>query len=175
MVLAHRHRQIGRPAPVEVTKPAVAIAVRVTLDIFVPEDLKRHMLALQLPMHMGPVRLDAAAVTRLRSVRLVERGLQNRIGDLVAQRPGKPRGLRPPQRLAHRRGCSAHTIRDRLVAKALFKSIAQYLADTPHGHSLRRHLVPSLGQAKGRNISPAEHPDQTPPPGGGIISESGGG
>ncbi|MGP2493556.1 NUDIX hydrolase [Mesorhizobium sp. PUT5] len=34
------------------------------------------------------------------------------------------------------------------MAKAFLKSVSQNLADTPHRQSLRRHLVPSLGQAK---------------------------
>ncbi|TWI21492.1 hypothetical protein IQ26_06865 [Mesorhizobium tianshanense] len=48
------------------------------------------------------------------------------------------------------------------MAKALFKSISQNLADTPHRQSLRRHFIPSPGQPKRRNISPAEHHAHTP-------------
>lgn len=35
MVLSHRHRQTCRPAPVKIAEAAIAIAVRVTRDIFV--------------------------------------------------------------------------------------------------------------------------------------------
>ena len=175
MVLAHRHRQIGRPAPVEIAEAAIAIAVRVTLDIFVPQDLKRHMLALQLTMDMGPVRLDAATMARFCPVRPVKRSLQNRIGDLIAKRPGKPGCLRTTKRFAHRRRRSPDPVRNRLVAKALFKSVAQYLADTPHGQSLRWHLVPSSDKPKEGSCHQQSTRHKQRREGGGIISESGGG
>lgn len=59
MLLPHRHRQLHRPAAVKVTIPAVAIAIRITADILVPENLQRHVLALELAMHLSPVRLGA--------------------------------------------------------------------------------------------------------------------
>jgi hypothetical protein len=92
MGLPHRHRQIGRPAPVKIAETAVAVAVRVAGDVFVPQDLQRHMLALQLPVHISPVRLGRPAMARLRAGRLVERGPQDRVTDLLAKRPGKSGG-----------------------------------------------------------------------------------
>ncbi|MCO6392347.1 hypothetical protein GTW25_15050 [Aliihoeflea aestuarii] len=48
------------------------------------------------------------------------------------------------------------------MAKTIFKSVSQNLADTPHGHSLRRHLVPSSGQAKRSEPERTSRP--CPPP-----------
>jgi len=48
MRLAHRHRQAGFPAAVELAKPAVAMAVRMSLDVLVPQDLQGDVLLLQL-------------------------------------------------------------------------------------------------------------------------------
>lgn len=166
MVLPHRHRQACSPAPVKIAEAAVAIAVRVTRDIFVPKDLQRHVLALELAMDIGPVGFGAAAVARLRACGPVESGFQNRVGDLIAQRPGQLGSGGASQRLAHRRGRSPHPERDRLVAKAIFKSVSQNLADTPHGHSLRRHLIPFSGQAKEANLNAPADPAHRPETGG---------
>lgn len=87
VILPHRHRQLHRPTAVKVTISTVAIAVRITADVFVPQDLQRHMLALQLAMDLRPVRLRAPTVTRLRPGRLVKRRFQDGIADLATQRP----------------------------------------------------------------------------------------
>jgi hypothetical protein len=87
MLLPHRHWQFQCPAAVKITIPAVTITVRITADIFVPEDLQRHVLAFELAMDLGPVRLRSAAMTRLRPGRLVERRLKDGIAHLVIQRP----------------------------------------------------------------------------------------
>ena len=64
----------------------------------------------QFPVHMRPVRLGRAAMSRLRASRPERRGLQDGVGDRLAQRPGQPSGqdspaarASPPQRLTHRR------------------------------------------------------------------------
>ncbi len=87
VILPHRHRQLHRPAAVEVTEATVAIALRITADVFVPKDLQRHMLALQLAVDLRPVRLRAPTMTRLRPGCLVKRRFQDCIADVVTQRP----------------------------------------------------------------------------------------
>jgi hypothetical protein len=67
-----------------------------TLDVFVPQDLKRHMLALQFAVNISPIRLDAAAVPRLLAGSLIKRCLQNRVRDLLAERPCQPSGHDAP-------------------------------------------------------------------------------
>jgi len=50
-------------------------AVRSAHDVFVPKNLQRHMLALQLAVDLRPVRLRAPTMTRLRPGCLVNPGL----------------------------------------------------------------------------------------------------
>jgi len=121
--LPHRDRQLRRPATIEIAEPAVAITFRMLSDIFVPHDLQRHMLALQLAMDRCPVRFRAAAMVGLGASRAVKRRLQNGIADIRAQRPSQTRDRCPPQRLAHRRGRGAHPIRNRLVTQPLLKPV----------------------------------------------------
>ncbi|RVK85563.1 hypothetical protein CN150_35140 [Sinorhizobium meliloti] len=59
------------------------------------------------------------------------------------------------------------------MTKSLLEAISQYLADTQHLQSLRRHPVPSSSPSK-EEISPQQNTNQMPRQGGGIISESGG-
>ena len=132
-----------------------------TLDVLVPQDLQRDMLALQLAVNLRPVRLDAAAMARLRAGRLVERRFQNRIADLIAQRPRKPGALRTTQRLAHRRRRRTNPHRNRLVAKALPQigiSISRGHAASSVSPLASRSF---LSATKRTNLSPAEHPAQT--------------
>ncbi|CDM62839.1 hypothetical protein LPU83_pLPU83d_1469 (plasmid) [Rhizobium favelukesii] len=162
MVLARCHRQLQRPAAIQITVTAVAISLGMKADILVPEDLQRHMLALQFPVNKSPIRLSAAAMTGLRAGSLVESRFQHRIADVLAQRPGKPSNVHTAQRLTHRRRRRTNAHRNRLVAKAFLKSVSQYLADTPHLQSLRWHRVPSSQATERTNVSPAEHPDKHP-------------
>ena len=66
MGLAHRHRQLARPGPVELAEPGVAIAVRVLLDVLVPQDRQRDVLALQLAVDARPIGLGVPAMALLR-------------------------------------------------------------------------------------------------------------
>src|SRR5436305_5421205 len=50
--------------PTRRSSDLVAITFRMLSDIFVPHDLQRHMLALQLAMDRCPVRFRAAAMAR---------------------------------------------------------------------------------------------------------------
>ncbi len=59
-------------------------------DVFVPQELQRHVLALELAMDLRPVRLRAPTVTRLRPGRLVKRRFQDGIADVVTQRQESP-------------------------------------------------------------------------------------
>ena len=95
MVLAHRYRQLQCPTAIEIAVAAVAISIRMKTDIFVPEDLQRDMFALQLAVNMRPIRLSAAAVSRLRPCGLIQRRLKDSIADIVAQWPRKPSTLKP--------------------------------------------------------------------------------
>lgn len=65
MGLPHRDRDPAFPASVELAETGVAVALGVALDVFVPEDRQRDVLAFEFPMDGRPVRLDPAAVTPL--------------------------------------------------------------------------------------------------------------
>lgn len=102
-------------------------------------------------------------MTRLRPGRLVERRFQNGIAHVVGQRPRKPCSRRPPQRLAQRRRRCPDPNRNRFMAQSLLGPISQYLADTPHLQSLRRHPVPSPsplteGTSHRQNTHATPHP-----------------
>ena len=70
------------------------------------------MLALQFAMHAGPIRLLDAPMAALAAPTGVERRLQRRVVHVVRQRPGEARGLRPLQRLPHRRARQAEPAGD---------------------------------------------------------------
>src|SRR5271166_6974044 len=69
---------------------AVAVAFRIGLSVFLPEDHHRDVLALQLSMDRGPIRLGMAAVSPFASAIGVKRRLQCGVADPFRQRPRKP-------------------------------------------------------------------------------------
>lgn len=78
--------------------PARRIAFRVLRDIFVPHNLQRHMLALQLAVDRRPVRFGTAAMASLNAGGAVKRRLQHRIAGILHQRPRQTRNRCAPQR-----------------------------------------------------------------------------
>ena len=64
--------------------------LRVPLDVLVPQDLQRDVLALQLAMNLGPVGFRMAAVSLLGADGAEEPHLQRRVGQFCRQRPAKP-------------------------------------------------------------------------------------
>ena len=95
MALAHRHRQLHSQATIEIAEAAVTVAVPMMRDVLVPDDLERHVLALDHPVDHGPVGLGTAAITR-RAQRMVRRRFQRRVAEILAQRPGQPRRSSTP-------------------------------------------------------------------------------
>src|SRR5579864_1675321 len=67
VALAHRHRQPAFEIAVELTEAAVAITVRMLLDVLFPQDRQRHMLALELAMQLRPVGLAMTTMATLRA------------------------------------------------------------------------------------------------------------
>src|SRR5215510_14366594 len=63
------------------------------LDIFVPQNRERDVLALEFALDHCPVRFGLAAMALLRPGVLVQLGFEDRVGEVVRQRPGQP-GLR---------------------------------------------------------------------------------
>lgn len=95
MGLAHRHRQPLFPAAVERAEPAVTVAVGIGLDILVPHYLQRHVLALQLAVDRGPVRLRALPLTDPAGRHAVQCMFQRRIRHADWHRPRHLRRSKP--------------------------------------------------------------------------------
>ena len=47
MSLAHRDRELALPASVHLAEAGVAVALQIALNVFVPEDRQRYVLALE--------------------------------------------------------------------------------------------------------------------------------
>lgn len=105
VALTHRHRQPTFPAAVELAEARVAVAVRVALDVLIPQDRKRHVFALEFAMDADPIRLGVATMPLLGGGDAVQACFQNFVGHLVSKRPAQPRRCKALQRLAHRRWC----------------------------------------------------------------------
>ena len=93
MGLAHRNRELALPASVQLAEARVAVALGIALDVFVPEDRQRDVLALELAMDACPVRLDLTTVTLLRAGIGKQPGLEHGIGHFLGQRPAQAGSL----------------------------------------------------------------------------------
>jgi hypothetical protein len=60
--LPHRERELGFPTSVQLAEAGVAVALRIVLDVLVPEDRQRDVLAFELAMDARPVGLDLPSV-----------------------------------------------------------------------------------------------------------------
>jgi hypothetical protein len=149
--LAHRHRQRLLEGSIELAEPRVAVAARIGGAIFVPQDQQGDVLALQFAMYGGPIRLGDPPVAALAASAGVERPLQRRVVHIVRQWPGEACGLRPPQRLPHRRAGHAEPAAD-LVRRYAGKLQPNNLARIAHPNPLRWHRS-SFGVAKGATYS----------------------
>jgi len=138
MGLAHRDRQLAFKGPVEIAEAGIAVPVGMLLDVFVPQDRERDVLALELAMDRRPVRLDLTATALLRPGVLVQPCFEIRVRDAIRQRPGQARGLKALQRLAHRRRRQPHPPGD-LVLGDPGRNQTQNLAHMAHGNSPRWH------------------------------------
>ena len=74
--LAHGFTAAFFQLPVELAEAAVAVALGVGLDVFVPQDLQRDVLALHLPVQRRPVGLRPTAMAAPGARLAVEPGLQ---------------------------------------------------------------------------------------------------
>lgn len=87
MGLTHRDRELAFPASVQLAEAGVAVTLRIALDVFVPQDRQRHVLALELAMHDRPIWFDLTAMTLLLAGQREQSGLKRGIGHLIGQRP----------------------------------------------------------------------------------------
>ena len=120
--LAHDHRQLGSEGPVQLTEAAIAQSIRLLGDVLLPEDGKRHVLALQLPMNRSPVGFRPPRRAGLGAALAVKPLLKPGVAKLLRQRPAQTRGAKPPERRPHRQ-----------------RRLAGPPRGLPHGQLLRRY------------------------------------
>ena len=158
MGLPHRHRNLRCPAAVQLAKARVAIAVGILLDVLVPQDLQRDVLALQLAVNRGPVGLGETAVTLLLADRGKELCFQRRVGQFGRQWPAQPGGGEPLQRQPDSRWRHAHPAGD-LVAGHPGGFQPKHVAHLAHRDPLCWHRPLPWQKPKERTLSgPAETP-----------------
>src|SRR5215831_2855870 len=80
----------------------VAIALRLMLDVLVPQDRQRDVLALQLAMDGCPVGLDMTTMALLGPGVGKQPCLKHRIGHLFRQRPTEAGSFETAKRRPHR-------------------------------------------------------------------------
>ena len=119
MVLAHHWRQPPLEPAQEIAEPAVAVAVRMDLPVFLPQDRHRHAGPLQLARKFRPVRFDPPPLASRYSRAPKELELQGVVGDILAQRPFQPRRRRPFQVVLDRRARHAKAAPDLTRAHAV--------------------------------------------------------
>ena len=158
MGLPHRDRDAGCPAAVQLAKARVAVALGVLLDVLVPQDLKRDVLALQLAVNRCPIRLGAAAVPLLLPGCGKELPFEHRVGHVGRQGPTETGGSEPLQRQPNRRRRHADPTGD-LVAGHPGGIQPKHVAHLAHRDPLCWHRPLPWQKPKERTLSgPAETP-----------------
>ena len=112
MVLAHHRSQPPFESTKQIAEAAVAVAFRVGLSVFLPEDRHRDARTLQLTRQGRPVRPDPPPLALRDPGATKELALQSLVGDAVRQRPCQPGRCRPFQIVLDRRARHAQTSPD---------------------------------------------------------------
>jgi len=87
MMLAHRRRQpLFEPAQ-QIAEPAVAIALRMLLPVFLPQHHHIDAGPLHIPRQLRPVRLYPPPLARRNPSVREQSALQDLVGDILRQRP----------------------------------------------------------------------------------------
>jgi len=141
MGLAHGDRELRFPAPVEFAEARVAVALRIALDVLVPQDRQRNVLALQLAMNGCPVGFDMTAMALLRPGVGKQPRLKHRIGHLLRQRPTKARSLEALKRRSHGRCRHANPTGDLTGRHATNELQPKNFAHLAHDRPLCWHPV----------------------------------
>ena len=163
--LAHGHRQARLPATVELAEADVAIAVRLGVDVLVPQDLQGDVLALQLPVQDRPIRLGHTAMALLLAARAVQTRLQIGVRQPRRQGPAQARALEPLRHLAQGRTGDPGPFGHLLDRQHRVQTQSQNLAHPAHGNPLRR----DRSLQKGKTLASKKRPAM--PAHGGIVSE----
>ena len=122
------------PAAVQLAEPRIAVPVGMPLDVLVPQDLQRDVLALQLAVNRRPVGLGATAVALLLAGPGEELRFQRRVGQLGGQRPTQP---------GRRRAASASAARSTAPRQPGGRSRCR----TPRRHSTEARRAPGASRS----------------------------
>ena len=126
----------------QVAEPRVAVAVRMSREIFLVQDGDADARPLELLDQVGPIRLRPAARADPGARPGEQLLLQGRVGQILRQRPGQPGRLGPLDGVPHGRARRAHNPADLAIA-GLARVEPQHLPHLSHGHlSVCRHRVP---------------------------------
>src|SRR5262249_29490517 len=150
MGLAHRDRELGLPDSVQLAEAGIAVALRMALDVLVPEDRQRNVLALELAMDRRPIGLELPTMTALRAGVGEQPGLEGGIGNLRGQRPPQPGTREAFERCPDCRPAHSNPAGDLTGRYATNELQAQNFAHLAHGRSLCWHPAPPLEQPKER-------------------------
>ena len=112
MVLAHHWRQPPFESTKQITEAAVAVAFRMGLSVFLPEDRHRDARTLQLARQGGPVRFGPPPLALSDPGSPKQPSCQSLVGDVIGQRPCQPGRRRSLQIVLDRRARHAKTSTD---------------------------------------------------------------
>ena len=138
MLLPQAAIQGDAPGPIEITKAAVLIAVRMLGLVLLPQQCQSDALARQFLMEGGPIRHDPWR-TRRRRGRWIQPGFQLLIVQILRERPRQPRHRGTIERFRHRAPRHPTTGRNLPVTEPAGPFESQNVFDLSHGHSLRWH------------------------------------
>jgi hypothetical protein len=152
MRLTHCHRQPAFPGPVEFTEARVPVSIGMPVDVFLPNDRQRDVLALQIAMHRRPIGFRMPPVADLRTGAGEEPLFQRRIRHVGRQRPAQTSSLQSPYRQPHRRGRRPHTPRN-LSDRDTRRFQPQNIAHLAHRKPLSRHSGLSFAKSKEQTLN----------------------
>lgn len=131
VLLPEDHVHLPPETPVALAELRVLQAVGILGLVFEPEQLQRHALAGEFPVHLLGIGLGTAH--RGGSSRWVKAGVQGRLVEVLGKRPGKMGYLRPADDVRHRVGGDGHAAADLPAGEPELMMEPQDLLDLTHG------------------------------------------
>ncbi len=148
MMLAHHRCQPPLELPEKIAEPAVAIAFRMSVPIFLPQDHQIDAGALEFARQRHPVRLGAPPLARLETGLGEEPVFENAVGELRRERPADPGLFRPFEIILDRTARQPKRAPDLAGAHPVMMQ-PKHLSYLSHGQlSLRRHSAPPRCQMR---------------------------
>jgi hypothetical protein len=141
MGLPHGRGDALAPLAIEVTEPAIAVAVRMLGPVLLPQQHQRHAAPTQLGVDAAPIRLRPRQPL-VEPRRREQKPLQ--LGIVELDRPGDADHRGTPQILADRRAPDPKRLRDQPLARPAGMLQTKYFSNLAHRQSLGRHPIPSL-------------------------------